>query len=63
MATHGDVAVVIVEINRSGVRGIDWKSPVAEEYELSFIPYFRIYDAEGKLVADGRRLGRKSLIG
>ena len=57
--THGEVAVVIVEINRSGVRGIDWKSPVAREYELSFIPYFRIYDAEGKLVADGEEARKK----
>ena len=57
--THGNVAVVIVEINRSGVRGIDWKSPVAKQYKISFIPYLRIYDAEGKLIADGEEATSK----
>jgi thiol-disulfide isomerase/thioredoxin len=57
--TRGDVAVVIVEINRSGVRGIDWKSPVARQYKISFIPYLRIYDAEGKLIADGEEATKK----
>ena len=57
--THGDVAIVIVEINLSGVRGIDWKSPVAREYGLSFIPYLRIYNAEGKLAADGEEAMRQ----
>jgi thiol-disulfide isomerase/thioredoxin len=51
--THGDIAVIVVEINRSGVQGIDWDSPVAKQYQLSSIPYLRIYDTNGNLVADG----------
>lgn len=47
-----DIAVVVVEINRPGVRGIDWHSPVAKEYEVSSIPYLKIYNADGKLIAD-----------
>jgi len=51
--THDDISVVVVEINRPGVQRIDWESPVAKEYQLSSIPYLRIYDAEGRLAVDG----------
>lgn len=49
-----DVAVVKLDINRKGVEGIDWGSPLARQYELSSIPYFRIYDGEGNLLKDGQ---------
>lgn len=49
------VSVVKVDINRPGVRGIDWKSPVAAQFGLSSIPHFKVLDAEGKLVAEGDR--------
>ncbi len=48
-----DLAVVKLDINRKGVEGIDWASPLARQYELSSIPYFRIYDGEGNLLQDG----------
>jgi thiol-disulfide isomerase/thioredoxin len=51
--THPGIAVVEVNINRPGVEGIDWESPVAKEFSLDSIPHFRIYSAKGKLVADG----------
>lgn len=48
-----DIAVVEVDINRPGVEGIDWKSPVAKEFQLDSIPHFKIYGPDGKLVAEG----------
>lgn len=48
-----DLAVVKLDINRRGVEGIDWASPLARQYELRSIPYFRIYDGEGNLMREG----------
>jgi thiol-disulfide isomerase/thioredoxin len=52
-AAHGDVVVVSVDINRPGIKGIDWKSPVARQYKMESIPHFKIYGPNGKLVAEG----------
>ncbi len=49
------VTVVKVDINRPGVRGIDWKSPVAAQFGLSSIPHFKVMDPEGNLVAEGNK--------
>jgi thiol-disulfide isomerase/thioredoxin len=56
---HGsreDVAVVLVNINRPGVKGIDWKSPVSNQYDLPSCgtPKIKVYGPAGNLVADGR---------
>lgn len=51
---RADITVVKVDINRPGVRGIDWGSPVAKQYGLKSIPHFQIYDPEGRLLAEGR---------
>lgn len=48
-----DLALVKLDINRQGVEGIDWASPLARQYELGAIPYFRIYDGAGNLLQDG----------
>jgi thiol-disulfide isomerase/thioredoxin len=48
-----DVTVVKVDINRPGVRGIDWKSPVAAQFRLSSIPHFKVMDDKGNLLAEG----------
>jgi thiol-disulfide isomerase/thioredoxin len=48
-----DLAVVKVDINRPGHRGIDWKSPVAAQYQLRSVPHFAVYGPDGKLAADG----------
>jgi thiol-disulfide isomerase/thioredoxin len=48
-----DITVVKVDINRPGVRGIDWQSPVARQYRLQSIPHFQVYDAQGRLLAEG----------
>jgi thiol-disulfide isomerase/thioredoxin len=53
-AKRADVAVVKVDINRPDVKGIDWKSPVARQYQLQSIPHFKIYGPDGKLVAEDK---------
>jgi thiol-disulfide isomerase/thioredoxin len=50
---RADVAVVKVDINRPDVKGIDWKSPVARQYNLNSIPHFKVYGPDGKLKAEG----------
>jgi thiol-disulfide isomerase/thioredoxin len=50
---RADIVVVKVDINRPGVKGIDWKSPVARQYSLRSIPHFKVYDPDGKLKAEG----------
>jgi len=32
----------------------DWDSPIAERYDVHYVPYFRVYDEQGSLIADGR---------
>lgn len=54
---HGardDVAVVKIDVNRPGQRGIDWGSPVMRQYGLNSLPHFKVFDAEGALLAEGR---------
>ena len=53
-AQRDDVVVVKVDINREGVKGIDWKSPVARQYGMESIPHFKVYGPDGKLQAEGR---------
>lgn len=51
-ASRADVVVVKVDINRPGIKGIDWKSPVAQQYKLRSIPHFKVFGPDGKLVAE-----------
>ena len=50
---RADIVVVEVDINRPGVQGIDWESPVVAQYGLHSIPAFRIYGPNGQLLAEG----------
>lgn len=52
--TRDDIVVVKVDINRPGVKGIDWKSPVAQQYRLNSIPHFKVYGPDGKMMAEDR---------
>ena len=52
-ARRDDLAVVKVDINRPQTKGIDWRSPVAEQYSLESVPHFKVFDAQGKLMAEG----------
>jgi len=53
-AQSKDITVVKVNINRPGVTGIDWDSPVAVQYGIHSVPYFMIYSPEGKLMVQGK---------
>ena len=47
-----DLVVVQVDINRPGVKKIDWQSPTAKEFQLRSIPRFKIYGPDGTVVAE-----------
>jgi thiol-disulfide isomerase/thioredoxin len=53
-AERDDVVVVEVDINRPGVQGIDWGSPVATQYGLNSIPHFKVFSPDGQLQAEGK---------
>lgn len=50
-----DLIVHRVDINRPGIEGIDWGSPLAMQYNLRSVPYFIIYDPSGKLIHKGQK--------
>jgi thiol-disulfide isomerase/thioredoxin len=52
--SRDDIAVVLVNINRPGVKDIDWGSPVARQYDLPSTPQLKVYGPDGKLVAEGK---------
>jgi len=52
-ARRDDIAVLKVDINRPETKGIDWKSPVAVQYKLQSVPHFKVFDADGNLMAEG----------
>lgn len=49
-----DIIIHQVDINRPGIRGIDWGSPLARQYNLRSVPYFMIYDPSGNLTHRGQ---------
>jgi thiol-disulfide isomerase/thioredoxin len=50
---RADLAIKKVDINRPGVNGIDWRSPVAQQYQIRQVPYFMIFNPQGQLVSQG----------
>ena len=52
-ASRDDLALVFVDINRPGVKGIDWDSPVSLQFALPSTPQFKVYGPDGKLEAEG----------
>ena len=52
-ADRADIVVVEVDINRPGIAGIDWASPVARQFSLESIPHFKVYGPDGRLQAEG----------
>lgn len=48
-----DLAIKKVDINRKGANGIDWRSPLAQQYGIRQVPFFMIFNPQGKLVAQG----------
>ena len=53
-AKRPDLAIKKVNINRPEVKGIDWRSPLAQKYQIRQVPYFMVFSPQGKLVAQGR---------
>lgn len=51
---RGDIVVIKIDINRTGVKGIDWDSPVAKQFMLKSIPYFIVISPWGKLMCEGK---------
>ena len=49
-----DIQVVKVDVNRPGKEGIDWTSPVLQQYGIRSIPHFKIYGADGELMDEGQ---------
>jgi thiol-disulfide isomerase/thioredoxin len=49
-----DLAIKKVNINRPGVNGIDWRSPLAQQYQIRRVPFFMIFNPQGQLVAQDR---------
>lgn len=54
-AQRADIVVVEVDINRPDVKGIDWNSPVAQQYALESIPHFKVFGPDGKLQVEGNK--------
>jgi thiol-disulfide isomerase/thioredoxin len=52
--SRDDIAVVFVDINRPGFKGIDWDSPVSKQYNLPSTPQFKVYGPDGRLRAEGK---------
>ena len=48
-----DILLVKVDINRPGVQGIDWQSPVAQQHGIRGVPHFKIYGPDGELQSEG----------
>jgi thiol-disulfide isomerase/thioredoxin len=53
-AKRPDLAVKKVNINRPDAKGIDWHSPLAQQYQIRQVPYFMIFSPQGKLLVQGR---------
>ena len=54
-ARREDISWVKIDINRSGVTGIDWRSPVARQFKLKSIPHFIVVSPSGKLKFQGKK--------
>jgi thiol-disulfide isomerase/thioredoxin len=51
-ASRPDIVVIEVDINRPETKGIDWRSPVAQQFNLRSIPHLKVYGPDGKLLAE-----------
>jgi len=53
-ASRSDLAIRRINIDRTGHSGIDFDSPLAEQYAVESVPSFRIFDPQGKEIAQGK---------
>ena len=54
-AERPDIRVVKVDMNRPGVQGIDWESPVARQFGLTSVPSFKLFGPDKQLIAEGQQ--------
>ncbi len=47
---RSDLTIFRIVIDRPGASGIDFHSPVAEQFQLDYVPCFKIYDGTSGLV-------------
>ncbi len=48
-----DIVVIKLDINRADKRGIDWFSPLVQQYKLRSVPHFMVYSPDGELTHEG----------
>lgn len=56
--SRNDIVVRKVDINRPGHQGIDWRSPVAQQYGLRFVPYYVVYNPDRSVRARGQEAAK-----
>ena len=49
-----DLKIVKLNINRPQAAGIDWGSPLAQQYQIKAVPFLMIFDRAGRLMAQGK---------
>lgn len=49
-----DIVVRAFDIDRKGSSGIDFESPLADQYGIHFVPFFYIYNDKGVKIAEGQ---------
>ncbi len=52
---RADLEIIELNINRPEVRArIDWDSPLAKQFGLAAVPYFLIFNPQGRMGSQGR---------
>jgi hypothetical protein len=55
-----DLVVIKVNIDREGATGIDWNSPVVQQFSLRRLPHFKIFGPDGVLLLQDDQKSDKS---
>ncbi len=50
---RADLVIRKLDVNRPGTWGIDWKSPLVQQFQLRGLPHFKIFGKNGELTAEG----------
>jgi thiol-disulfide isomerase/thioredoxin/rRNA maturation protein Nop10 len=45
-----DLNIVKIDINRKGIKGIDWNSPTVKQFKIRSIPFFIVIDENGNIM-------------
>lgn len=55
-----DLVVIKVNVDRADATGIDWNSPVAQQFALRRLPHFKIFGPNGELEEQDDQKSNKS---